>query len=63
MYIASKFEDVVPLHAKVVSEKIAHGTMTPKQVAEEEKHFLKIFDYQVDFVTPFDFLETLAEKI
>jgi hypothetical protein len=30
MYLASKFEDVFPLHSKIVSEKIAHGTMTPK---------------------------------
>jgi cyclin-A len=28
MYIASKFEDTFPLHSKVVSEKIAHGTMS-----------------------------------
>lgn len=30
MYLASKFEDVFPLHSKIVSEKIAHGSMTPK---------------------------------
>jgi len=32
MYIASKFEDVFPLHSKVVSEKIAHGTLSPSKV-------------------------------
>ena len=29
MYLSSKFEDVFPLHSKIVSEKIAHGSMTP----------------------------------
>jgi len=29
MYLASKMDDVFPLHSKIVSEKIAHGTMTP----------------------------------
>lgn len=36
MYLASKFEDVFPLHSKIVSEKIAHGTMSPKQIVAEE---------------------------
>ena len=30
IYMASKFEDVYPLQAKVVSEKIAHNSMTTK---------------------------------
>ena len=30
MYLSSKFEDVFPLHSKIVAEKIAHNTMTPK---------------------------------
>ena len=28
MYLASKYEDVFPLHSKIVSEKIAHGAIS-----------------------------------
>ena len=30
MYLASKYEDIYPLHSKVVSEKISHGAFTQK---------------------------------
>jgi hypothetical protein len=53
--MASKFEDVYPLQAKVVSEKIAHSSMTTKEVVEKERHFLNLFDFKVDFVTHYDF--------
>jgi hypothetical protein len=63
MYLASKFEDVFPLHSKIVSEKIAHGTMTPEQIVLEEQRYLKMFGYTVDFITLFDFHETFRSKI
>ncbi len=28
MYLASKYEDVYPLHSKIISDKIAHGAIT-----------------------------------
>ena len=28
MYLGSKYEDVYPIHSKVVSEKIAHGAIS-----------------------------------
>ena len=30
MYLASKYEDIYPLHSKVVSEKISHGAFSQK---------------------------------
>lgn len=63
MYLASKFEDVFPLHSKVVSEKIAHGTISQKEIVALEQQFLQLFDYQVDFVTHFDFHQTYTDKI
>ena len=30
MYLASKYEDIYPLHSKVVSDKISHGAFTQK---------------------------------
>lgn len=55
MYLASKYEDVFPLHSKVVSEKIAHGAISPKQITQKEIEFLQLFEFQVDFVTHYDF--------
>ena len=32
MYLASKYEDIYPLHSKIVSEKIAHGAISPQDM-------------------------------
>lgn len=61
--MASKFEDVYPLQAKVVSEKIAHNSMSTKEIVEKERHFLNLFDFQVDFVTHYDFYQTYIDKL
>ena len=45
IYMASKFEDVYPLQAKIVSEKIAHNSMTAKEIVEKERHLLSLFDF------------------
>lgn len=54
MYLASKYEDIYPLHSKVVSEKISHGAFTQKQILGREEEFLKLFDFEMDFITPYD---------
>jgi hypothetical protein len=28
MYIASKYEDIYPLHSRIIADKIAHGAIT-----------------------------------
>lgn len=61
--MASKYEDVFPLHSKVVSEKIAHGSISPKEIVKKEAEFLRLFDYNTDFVTAFDFVQTYNDKI
>jgi cyclin B len=40
MYVASKYEDIYPLHSKIVSEKIAHKAITAKDVLKKEQQFL-----------------------
>ena len=32
MYLASKYEDIFPLHSKIVSEKIAHKVISAKDI-------------------------------
>ena len=43
MYLASKYEDIYPLHSKVVSEKISHGAFSQKQILARESEFLQLF--------------------
>ena len=58
MYLASKYEDIYPLHSRVVSEKISHNAFSQKQILKREEEFLKLFEFQFDFVTPFDIFQT-----
>ena len=63
MYLSSKYEDIYPLHSKVVSEKISHGAFTQKQILGREEEFLKLFDFEMDFITPYDLHQTYAHLI
>lgn len=36
MYLASKYEDIYPLHSKIVYEKIAHRAITAKDILVKE---------------------------
>lgn len=63
MYMASKFEDVFPLNSHTMSEKIAHGSLSLKDVTKAEQSFLKIFDFQIDFITALDFHHLFTDLI
>lgn len=63
MYLASKFEDIVPLHSKVVADRIAHKAVSDIEIRKLEADFLSRLGFFLDFVTPFDFLETYMETI
>lgn len=62
MYLASKYEDIFPLHSKIVSEKIAHKAIPAKDILTKEGAYLNLFNFELDFVTHFDFYETYADK-
>jgi len=61
--MASKYEDVFPLHSKIVSEKIAHSAISPKDICKRERDFLALFDFEMDFTTHFDFHQTYCDKL
>ena len=63
MYLASKYEDIYPLHSKIVADKIAHKALAAKEVIKRELDFLSKFKYEIDFVTHYDFHQTYADKI
>lgn len=63
IFLASKYEDLSPIKSETVSEKIAHGQISASEVLSLELHFLELFEYNLDFVTHFDFLLTYIDKI
>jgi hypothetical protein len=63
MYLASKYEDIYPLHSRVVSEKISHGAFSQKNILAREEEFLRLFEFQFDFVTTFDIHQTYFNLI
>ena len=63
MYLASKYEDIFPLHSKIVSEKIAHKAISAEDILKKESEILKLFEFNLDFVTHFDYQETFFDKL
>ena len=63
MYLASKYEDIYPLHSKVVAEKISHNAFSQKQILAKEEEFLRLFQFEFDFITPYDIHQTYMHII
>lgn len=63
MYLASKYEDIYPLHSKIVSDKIAHKAISGREILRREEEFLRIFNFQIDFVTHLDFYEVYDDLL
>ena len=54
MFVASKYEDIYPLHSRVVSDKISHGAFTQRQILKREQEFMRLFQFQFDLILPYD---------
>lgn len=63
MFMASKFHDVVPVHSIIVAKQIGHGLVSSKEIIAEEERYLKLFGFDINYATHFDFLEIFMEKI
>ena len=59
MFIASKYEDIRPLKARLLSEKISHKQISVKEICAMERHILTVLDFSIPDVTLIDFLEKL----
>ena len=63
MFIASKYEDVDALSSKKVSEKIAHRAIASREILKKEAEFLNLFEFEIDFITHYDFYHTYRQKL
>lgn len=56
MFLASKYEDIMPLRMQVVHEKIAHKKLTPESIRSYEQDILGTLDYFLQAPTVYEFL-------
>ena len=54
MYLASKYEDIYPLHSRVVAEKIAHNAFRRTEILDREEEFMRLFEFEFSLITPYD---------
>ena len=54
MYLASKYEDIYPIHSNVAYEKISHKAVSQKEILNMEREFLITLDFDLDIVTVYD---------
>jgi hypothetical protein len=57
MFIASKYQDVIPLRMKTVISKIGHNKFDAKSVSEKELEILKVLGFKIGAPTVKEFLD------
>lgn len=63
MFVASKYEDIVPLMMKTVVNKIGHNKFELRQIEEKELDLLRVNDYKVGVPTIKEFLDRFLEEL
>lgn len=63
MFIASKYEDILPLKMKMVFEKIAHKKLSIDKMKQMELNILKTINYKIQAPTVLDFLKTYLKYV
>lgn len=58
IYIASKMEDIIPLHLSHIKTKIGHDKFSVKQIQKKEREILLTLDFDLIVVTTYDFIKT-----
>jgi hypothetical protein len=63
MFIASKYEDVVPLMMRTVVNKIGHNKFELRQIEDKELEILKVLGYKIGSPTVKEFLDRFIEEL
>lgn len=56
IYIASKMEDIYPLHMTHIVKNISHNKYVPSDIIDMEKRIMKALNFNIVKVTTFDFV-------
>ena len=62
MFIASKYEDIHPLHLKTVVAKIGHDKIAPQPILAREQDILQTLGFQVGGTSPLEFIGSFIES-
>jgi len=63
MFVASKFEDIIPLRMKTVHEKIAHKKLDIQKIKAVELDIMKAIQYKIHAPTVLDFLKVYLLEV
>ena len=63
MFIASKYEDVYPLHLETVVKKVAHSKLTKEAILAKEQDILQSLGFKIGAPTSFEFMGCLFESL
>eukprot|EP00347_Sterkiella_histriomuscorum_P018015 403347112 len=63
MFIASKYEDIVPLMMKTVINKIGHNKFQLSQVEEKELEILKTLGFNIGSPTVKEYVDRMVEQL
>lgn len=63
MFIASKYEDVIPLMMRTVVNKIGHGKFTGEMISQKEFEMLKVLGFKIGAPTVKEKLDRLFEEV
>lgn len=58
IYIASKMEDLLPIHLNHIVNKIGYNKFTPSQIQKKEKEILVTIDFELIHSSVYDFVKT-----
>ena len=61
MFIASKYEDVIPLLMKTIINKIGHNKFNQTQIEEKEIEILKVLSFKIGVPTIKEFIDRFIE--
>ena len=58
IYMASKMEDIIPLHMVHIKTKIGHDKFTQEEIIMMERDILSILDWDILLITTYDSIKT-----
>lgn len=63
MFLASKFEDVAPMHMQTFQEDVVKKLFSTAKLKQAEFKMLQVLNFDIDVPTTLDFLGYLCEKL